>query len=360
MASSHELSNIGNVVNVIKHPLQLQVPLAFAALFQKKLNDDKMHGVTSYARALSLVSAGYFVADTSIVLKHFKEHGPEPLAHAIICVTFFVFSALKEKMQYWVPRTLMFECSTPLVHLRWLLHALGRSKTPFYKVNGLAMIGVFAACRIIYGTRALFHRHQLWKRSVALSTVPCIAYIPQLLTCRISRCHVVLANQLRSSAWRLQQTHIKLSAGLVWDLQVCCHRYLKNWPPKTGPGANDPISKTTCRIMAGMGCGITVLNFFWFYKMCRGAVKVFRKPSQPKQGNAQMQAPGQAPPAVGSTQPEHGAGPSAPGAQQARLGGVDARLKGLEAHGTPATAGDVAAGDDNGNGIEVIDVPDRL
>jgi TLC domain len=134
--------------------VSLQVPLAFAALFQRELNNDKMHGTTEYARAISLVSAGYFVADTSIILKHFKEHGPEPLFHAVICVTFFVYSAAKHKMQYWVPRTLMFECSTPFVHLRWLLHALGRSKTRGYKINGLAMIGAFFACRIVYGTRA--------------------------------------------------------------------------------------------------------------------------------------------------------------------------------------------------------------
>lgn len=134
---------------------RMQVPLAFAAMMQKELNRDKFHGVTSFARTLSLVSAGYFIADMSIILKHFKEHGAEPLAHAVICVTFFVFSAVKRKMQYFVPRTLMFECSTPFVHLRWFLHALGRSKTRFYKINGLTMIGVFAACRVFYGTRLL-------------------------------------------------------------------------------------------------------------------------------------------------------------------------------------------------------------
>jgi hypothetical protein len=132
----------------------LQVPLAFAAMMQKELKRDKFHGVTDFARTLSLVSAGYFVADMAIILKHYKEHGVEPLAHAIICVNFFVFSAVKRKMQYFVPRTLMFECSTPFVHLRWFLHALGRSKTRLYKMNGLAMIGAFAACRVFYGTSA--------------------------------------------------------------------------------------------------------------------------------------------------------------------------------------------------------------
>jgi hypothetical protein len=133
------------------HP-RTQIPLAFAALFQERLNRDKMHGVTSYARTISLLSAGYFLTDTCIVLSHFKEHGAEPLAHALICVTFFVFSATKERMQYFVPRVLMFEISTPFVHLRWLLHALGRSRTRLYKANGIAMISAFFGTRVIYGT----------------------------------------------------------------------------------------------------------------------------------------------------------------------------------------------------------------
>lgn len=51
-------------------------------------------------------------------------------------------------------RVLMFEVSTPLVHLRWLLQALGKSRTRAYKINGLAMMGAFALVRCTFGTRA--------------------------------------------------------------------------------------------------------------------------------------------------------------------------------------------------------------
>lgn len=37
------------------------------------------------------------------------------------------------------------------------------------------------------------------------------------------------------------------------------------------------MGKVASRIIGFMGCGITVLNYFWFYKMMRGAYKVFVK-----------------------------------------------------------------------------------
>ena len=46
----------------------------------------------------------------------------------------------------------MWELSTPLVHLRWVLHKAGRAHTPLYLANGLAMVVVFALCRPLWGT----------------------------------------------------------------------------------------------------------------------------------------------------------------------------------------------------------------
>lgn len=39
----------------------------------------------------------------------------------------------------------------------------------------------------------------------------------------------------------------------------------------------NPMGKTATKIIGTMGCGIQVLNYFWFYKMLRGAYKVFVK-----------------------------------------------------------------------------------
>lgn len=47
---------------------------------------------------------------------------------------------------------LLWELSTPFVHLRWLLHKSGRDKQRIYVVNGLLMAVVFFLCRPVWGT----------------------------------------------------------------------------------------------------------------------------------------------------------------------------------------------------------------
>lgn len=47
---------------------------------------------------------------------------------------------------------LLWELSTPFVHLRWLLHKSGRERARLYVVNGLVMMVVFFLCRPVWGT----------------------------------------------------------------------------------------------------------------------------------------------------------------------------------------------------------------
>ena len=76
-------------------------------------------------------------------------------------------------------------------------------------------------------------------------------------------------------------------AGLVRDLLVSVRDYARNKPKRP-----DAMSDSTLGIMSFMGCGITVLNMFWFYKMCRGAVKVFRPASSRKSSGAALEGGG--------------------------------------------------------------------
>jgi hypothetical protein len=46
---------------------------------------------------------------------------------------------------------LMWELSTPFVHVRYLMHATGRSGSPLYIANGLTMVLVFFCCRNLWG-----------------------------------------------------------------------------------------------------------------------------------------------------------------------------------------------------------------
>lgn len=133
----------------------VQVPLAVASMFNARLNNDRVEGATPLCTFLTLITAGYFCTESLIICRNFEEHGVEPLAHATVCVAFFCLVAYTKKMQWFVPRVLFFELSTPLVHMRWLLASMGLSDTKLYKVNGISMMSAFFVCRVVWGTSAL-------------------------------------------------------------------------------------------------------------------------------------------------------------------------------------------------------------
>ena len=65
---------------------------------------------------------------------------------------------------------LLWECSTPFVFMRWILHTLGRTKDKLYLYNGLTMMAVFFLCRNLLGVGA---------RSLS-KTLPLLAQAPEL------------------------------------------------------------------------------------------------------------------------------------------------------------------------------------
>lgn len=59
---------------------------------------------------------------------------------------------------------LLWELSTPLVHLRWVLSQAGAGSTRLYLANGLAMVVVFFACRPAWGTYMSYRVRGGWAR----------------------------------------------------------------------------------------------------------------------------------------------------------------------------------------------------
>jgi hypothetical protein len=46
---------------------------------------------------------------------------------------------------------LLWELSTPFMHLRWVLYKIGKGDTELYKYNALAGMGIFFLCRVVWG-----------------------------------------------------------------------------------------------------------------------------------------------------------------------------------------------------------------
>jgi hypothetical protein len=46
---------------------------------------------------------------------------------------------------------LLWELSTPMLHMRWVLYKIGKGSTKLYKYNALAGMATFFLCRILWG-----------------------------------------------------------------------------------------------------------------------------------------------------------------------------------------------------------------
>lgn len=60
-------------------------------------------------------------------------------------------------------------------------------------------------------------------------------------------------------------------AELIWNFLSRSHLYRR-------PGG---LGKPVFRMILGSAWGISFLNYYWFYKMCRGAFKVLRRKKTP-------------------------------------------------------------------------------
>lgn len=65
------------------------------------------------------------------------------------------------------------------------------------------------------------------------------------------------------------------AAELIWGLYAKTHRYFRNPPPQP-----ERIARSAVGMLQVMGTSIMVLNYFWFSKMLRGALKVFGSKSK--------------------------------------------------------------------------------
>lgn len=69
---------------------------------------------------------------------------------------------------------LLWELSTPFVHLRWFMLKAGAAKSRAYLINGLALVLVFFACRPVWGTW-LSYKVRVQERVMLATLDMCVA-----------------------------------------------------------------------------------------------------------------------------------------------------------------------------------------
>ncbi|CAH1247396.1 TMEM56 [Branchiostoma lanceolatum] len=112
------------------------------------------------------IAAGmaYILADTVLMIRHRHLASKTLLAHhavGVVCQPGGIFST---SVPWLLMTWLLFEVSSPFVHLRLLLNILGEKKNRLYTVNSVVMTSLFFLCRVAiipfyWGTVYTFYTH---------------------------------------------------------------------------------------------------------------------------------------------------------------------------------------------------------
>lgn len=141
---------VGNVHNCVA------VPVALAVLFSERVGGAavgtaRIHAASPLSLFMCVFSSSYFTYEIFEVLFRFSENGPAFLVHAVSCWFVYFFACFRYVLHWHGAGFLLWEASTPLVHLRWFLYEAGQAKSCLYAATGLAMAVVFFAARNVWG-----------------------------------------------------------------------------------------------------------------------------------------------------------------------------------------------------------------
>eukprot|EP00210_Caulerpa_lentillifera_P001294 g1247.t1 len=129
----------------------IQITLSLWALNSPILWEDTWHGATKLSQVIAIISAGFFLWDTAVAIRRASADGAEFILHGALCFCFYFYVACTGNFHFYGCSFLLWELSTPFVHLRWLLYKIGKQNSVWYLYNGIGMVVVFGLCRIIWG-----------------------------------------------------------------------------------------------------------------------------------------------------------------------------------------------------------------
>jgi hypothetical protein len=141
---------VGNIHNCVAVPVALAVLLS-PRVGGAAVGTARIHAASPLSLFMCVFSSGYFTYEILEVLMRFSENGPAFLVHAVSCWFVYFFACFRYVLHWHGAGFLLWEASTPLVHLRWFLYESGQASSRFYAATGLAMAVVFFAARNVWG-----------------------------------------------------------------------------------------------------------------------------------------------------------------------------------------------------------------
>eukprot|EP00192_Tetraselmis_astigmatica_P011321 CAMPEP_0117689328 /NCGR_PEP_ID=MMETSP0804-20121206/24419_1 /TAXON_ID=1074897 /ORGANISM="Tetraselmis astigmatica, Strain CCMP880" /LENGTH=357 /DNA_ID=CAMNT_0005502069 /DNA_START=283 /DNA_END=1357 /DNA_ORIENTATION=- len=127
------------------------LPLAILVLTDPAMWEDRLRSNSVISNVLIMFCSGYFIHDTFVCGSQVHHEGFLYLFHAVSCMSIYTYGMISGLQHLYGAVFILFEASTPLVHIHWFLHKTGNTGTKLYVLNGLAMVVVFFLARNVFG-----------------------------------------------------------------------------------------------------------------------------------------------------------------------------------------------------------------
>lgn len=124
---------------------------ACRALSMPELLEDRIRGYNDHSLFYSSVATGYFLWDTIRCFQHYSVFGFAFTLHAVFCLAAYFGSLVTPTLQYYAMTFLLFELSTPFIHVAWWANRMGCKNQTFCLIHGIATVFVFAGTRCAWG-----------------------------------------------------------------------------------------------------------------------------------------------------------------------------------------------------------------
>ncbi|KAF2099545.1 TLC domain-containing protein, partial [Rhizodiscina lignyota] len=112
---------------------------------------ERVHGYTPAVGMVAAFGCGYFLWDLMITTWNVSIFGVGMWAHAFSALTVFSLG-FRPFLYYYCPTFLLYELSSPFLNIHWFLDKLDMTGSLPQFINGFALLGTFAGCRLIWGT----------------------------------------------------------------------------------------------------------------------------------------------------------------------------------------------------------------
>lgn len=113
--------------------------------------DDILTIKSEWSSYYANVTAGFFIADLILCIILAEEYGPLFIVHAISALSGSLYVSMTGIGYYFFLNLLMYEASTPFLHIKHLLSDYGHGKTMISNINDLLFFLFFFYFRIIKG-----------------------------------------------------------------------------------------------------------------------------------------------------------------------------------------------------------------